>query len=154
MIRRTFFQTLAAAALPAPAITRAPLSQGNTPTVADRPEPALPPAPFAPEWLAEWQGLPRLPVLPDDTEWIEPINDRVTSIHILICIQLAQPFTFRYHGGSEPGKTRKVLPVMLFTTALCDMPADAAHPNPIYLLAWCRLRNAPRHFRIDRIEIA
>jgi predicted DNA-binding transcriptional regulator YafY len=62
---------------------------------------------------------------------------------------------FTYHGGSDPGQSRKVLPILLFQKIHPETDPHIPHiPNtsPIYLLAHCQTRNAPRTFRLDRIQ--
>ena len=82
---------------------------------------------------------------------IPDVEERSLVALILVSIGLGEPFEFQYLSGSEPGKSRQVLPVMLFTTALDDSACGVSTPNPIYLLAWCQARKAPRTFRLDRI---
>jgi hypothetical protein len=59
-----------------------------------------------------------------------------------------------------PGEIRRVLPTSLFrldfpsrNQGLAHDPGDIPEPpdSPIYLLAWCLSRNAPRTFRLDRV---
>lgn len=92
-----------------------------------------------------------MPVLAEDLPEIPDSHERELATHILQQIRTGNSLNFQYFGGSEPGKTRQVLPVLLFTTAVDDLPCGVGDPNPIYLLAWCLLRNAPRTFRLDRI---
>ena len=148
MIRRTFFHLLAG--IPLPGLR---WHQGLSPKSAD---PAPKPVPFPPsndtpdpEWLQEWLRLPRLPVVSADLPLIADPQERDLVALILQRIRSGSPFDFRYFGGSEPGKLRRVLPVLVFTTALGDQPCGAGDPNPLYLLAWCQYRNAPRTFRLD-----
>jgi predicted DNA-binding transcriptional regulator YafY len=93
-----------------------------------------------------------LPVLSDDLPQILEPRERDLAALILQRIRSGNSFDFHYFSGSEPGKLRKVLPVLLFTTALDGMPSGVGTPNPIYLLAWCQLRNAPRTFSLNRME--
>jgi hypothetical protein len=152
MIRRTFFQLLSGLTIPPPRWCTEHLQ----PTAGLVPKPVLPspanPSPD-PEWLTEWLRLPRLPLLWDDLAEILDLDERSLVALILVSIRLGEPFNFQYFGGSEPGKHRHVLPVLLFTTALDDMPYGAGDPNPIYLLAWCQSRHAPRTFRLDRVRV-
>ncbi len=96
--------------------------------------------------------MPRLPLLADDLPEIADPRERVLATQVLQRIGSGNSFDFQYFGGSEPGKSRQVLPVLLFTTAVDDMPCGVGDPNPIYLLAWCQSRNAPRTFRLDRMD--
>ncbi len=59
---------------------------------------------------------------------------------------------FIYSGGSEPENSRQVLPILLFQK-IDPENTDLQAPNisPIYLLAHCQTRNAPRTFRLDRM---
>ena len=41
---------------------------------------------------------------------------------------------------------------MLFTTADADSASWEFERGPIYLLAWCQSRDAPRTFRLDRMR--
>ena len=87
-----------------------------------------------------------LPLIPDP-------DQRELAAQILQRMRSGTPFTFQYLGGSEPGTRRQVLPVMLFTTDDDTNPASCQPElGPIYLLAWCQSRNAPRTFRLDRMS--
>jgi predicted DNA-binding transcriptional regulator YafY len=151
MIRRTFFELLSGAFFPRPIWHSAHLGE------------TLPPNPVAkataasvtidPEWLREWLRLPRLPLLTEDFSVIPNLKERSLVALILVSIGLGEPFQFQYFGGSEPGKSRRVLPVMLFTTRLDDVSCGVGTPNPIYLLGWCQTRQAARTFRLDRIRV-
>jgi len=159
MIRRTFFHLLSGFLLPRPDLLAAKL-----------PKPALPPLgtmlpPAAelsdPEWLREWRRIPRLEIAPKDLPDHNDPHQRSIAADIFPCIHHGTPFTFRYLGGSEPGLVRQVLPVLLFRLdyfGYChehrEDPADVPDPAvvPIYLLAWCLSRNAPRTFRLDRMQ--
>ena len=59
-------------------------------------------------------------------------------------------FEFGYLGGSEPGSTRRVQPILLFRKF--EMACDPTIPPPIYLLAFCHTRQQARTFRLDRIS--
>lgn len=95
--------------------------------------------------------MPRLPVVSADLPQIGDPQERALAALILQHIRSGSAYDFYYFGGSEPGKFRRVLPVLVFTTALDDLPCGAGDPNPLYLLAWCQYRDAPRTFRLDRI---
>lgn len=156
MIRRSFFQTLAATVFPSPVFAHKLHTAGNChdPSVPSRPPESVSSMDSEdPEWLVEWQGLPRLPLLADDLPEIGDTREHALATLILHRIRSGSPFDFHYLGGSEPGKIRRVLPVLLFHTALDDMPCGAGRPNPIYLLAWCLSRSAPRNFRLDRMKV-
>ena len=150
MIRRTFFERLSGAFLPRP------IWNSNHPrqSLSARPVGGVPPLPVSPdpEWLTEWMRLPRLPLLADDLPEIADPRERELAAQILQRIGSGNSFDFQYFGDSEPGKSRQVLPVLLFTTT-DDMPCGVGHPDPIYLLAWCLSRKAPRTFRLDRMGI-
>ncbi len=149
MIRRTFFELLAGAFIPrsvldsiSPRKSTLPCPLGGVPHLSES---------LDPEWLTEWMRLPRLPLLADDLPEIPDPSERELATQILQRIRSGNSFDFQYFGGSEPGKARQVLPVLLFTTSVDDMPCGVGDPNPIYLLAWCLSRYAPRTFRLDRI---
>ena len=148
MIRRTFFQLLAGIPIPRIGWHEGPSPKSTGPP--PKPVPLLPANdPPDPEWLQEWLRLPRLPVISADLPHIADPQERDLAALILQRIRSGSPFDFHYFGESEPGKLRRVLPVLVFTTALDDMPCGAGDPNPLYLLAWCQYRNAPRTFRLD-----
>ena len=107
-----------------------------------------------PEWLTEWMRQPRLNLLPGDLPSIPDPDQREVATQILRRMQSGTPFPFRYFGGSQPGTRRQVLPVMLFTTDDEDAASLEFELGPIYLLAWCQSRNAPRTFRLDRMRTA
>ena len=78
-------------------------------------------------------------------------------------IRGGRSFAFYYLGGSTPGEIRRVLPTSLFGLDLAshyqflvDDPTEFPEPadGPLYLLAWCEHRKAPRTFRLDRITSA
>lgn len=151
MIRRTFFELLTGAFIPRSVLNSTSSRKSTLPC----PLGGVPPLPESldPEWLTEWMRLPRLPLLSDDLPEIPYPSERELATQILQRIRSGNPIDFKYFGGSEPGKARQVLPVLLFTTAVDDMPCGDGDPNPIYLLAWCQSRNAPRTFRLDRMGI-
>lgn len=150
MVRRTFFHLLAGIPLPglrsherlSPKSIGHPAKPVPFPSSTDTP---------VPEWLLEWLRLPRLPVVSADLPQIAHPQERDLAALILQRIRSGSAFDFHYFSGSEPGKLRRVLPVLVFTTALDDLPCGAGDPNQLYLLAWCQSRNAPRTFRLDRI---
>lgn len=105
-----------------------------------------------PAWLTAWLRLPRLPIMPDHLPHFAEFRraEFELSCSILSHIQSGKPLTFTYHGGTEPETRRRVLPTFLYAT-----PSNIAHPElshePLYLLAHCLTRKAPRTFRLDRI---
>jgi hypothetical protein len=159
MIRRSFFQTLAAACLPRPILADAKSEQATCESSAR----ALhSPAPIQnPEWLEEWRKLPKVEVFAKDLPDHEDPHQRDLGEVILRHIGDGIPFTFRYTGGSEPGAVRTVLPTLLFCPDYCpyrmcyEDPTDLPDPSevPIYLLGWCQTRQAARTFRLDRMEM-
>lgn len=89
-----------------------------------------------PAWLRAWQAAPRYPVL----ESSDPLARR-----FLAAIHRGDSLVIRYLGGSEPGLRRLVTPSALYRVE--------GFPS-FYLTAHCHLRQKPRHFRLDLIEIA
>lgn len=160
MIRRSFFQTLAAALLPQPVIAIAKTAQPGC----EPPARALHnTSPIRnPEWLQEWREIPKLEIFTKDLPDHEDPHQRDLGEVILRHIGEGNSFTFRYMGGTEPGAVRTVLPTLLFSTDFCphrmcyEDPTALPAPNetPIYLLGWCHTRQAARYFRLDRMELA
>jgi predicted DNA-binding transcriptional regulator YafY len=159
MIRRTFFQTLAAALLPQPVIAVAKtLQPGCKPPARTLHNPA----PIQdPESLQEWREIPKMEVFAKDLPYHEDPHQRALGEIILRHIGEGAPFTFRYSGGSEPGVVRTVLPTLLFSPDYCpyrmcyEDPTELPDPSqtPIYLLGWCQTRQAARNFRLDWMEM-
>jgi hypothetical protein len=155
MIRRSFFQTLAAALLPQPVLAVAkPVQPTCEPPVSTLHSPA----PIQdPELLQEWREIPKLEVFAKDLPYHEDAHQRDLGEIILRHIGEGTPFTFRYDGGSEPGAVRTVL----FCPDFCpyrmcyEDPTELPPPSetPIYLLGWCQTRQAARYFRLDRMEL-
>lgn len=158
MIRRSFFQTLAAALLPQPVIaaTRTMQPGCKPPARALRN-----PAPIQnPLWLQEWREIPKLEIFAKDLSYRDDPHQRDLGEVLLRHIGEGTPITFRYTGGSEPGALRTVLPTLLFCTDShpnrmryedpTELP-DSSAPS-IYLLGWCQTRQAARTFRLDRME--
>ncbi len=87
-------------------------------------------------------------------------NDLATTVHtdeerfhgrlILGHIENQTDFEFRYLGGRNPGNSRRVLPILLFSKIELSRPATDLHM--IYLLAFCHTRQQTRTFRLDRIS--
>jgi hypothetical protein len=159
MIRRTFFQTLAAAFLPQPGLAA---SKAVQPTCEPPARTLHSPAPIQdPEWLQEWREIPKLEVFAKDLPNHEDPHQRELGEVILRHIGEGTPFTFRYTGGSEPGAVRTVLPTLLFCPDFCpyrmcyEDPTELPPPSetPIYLLGWCQTRHAARTFRLARMEV-
>ena len=157
MIRRTFFQLFSGLLLPRPAPETAVSPE---PDLRGMMRPPVTPSPD-PEWLREWRQIPRLEVCSEDLPFHNDPHQRALAADILLCIHSGTPFTFRYLGGSGPGEIRSVFPTWLFFLDyfshyqyLVDDPGEIpeAADCPIYLLAWCQSRSAPRTFRLDRIE--
>jgi hypothetical protein len=142
MIRRTFFHLLAGIQLPGVRWHQG-LSQKSA-DPAPKPVPVLPADDKPdPEWLLELLRLPRLPVVSAALPQIGDPQERDLAALILQRIRSGSPVDFHYFGGSEPGKLRRVLPVLVFTTALDDLPFGEGNPNPLYLLAWCNPAMCP-----------
>jgi hypothetical protein len=160
MIRRSFFQTLAAALLPQPVIAAAKTPQpGCKRSARALHRPALI---KNPEWLQEWREIPKLEVFAKDLSDRDDPHQRDLGEVLLRHIGEGSPITFRYTGGSEPGAIRTVLPTLLFAPDFrpnrmrYEDPrelSDSSAP-PIYLLGWCQTRQAARTFRLDRMEMA
>jgi hypothetical protein len=159
MIRRSFFQTLAAAVLPQPLLAAAkPLQPVCDPSARTLHNPA---PVHDPDWLREWREIPKLEIFAKDLPDHDDPHQRALGDVILRHIGAGLPFTFRYLGGSEPGAVRTVLPTLLFSPDFCpyrmcyEDPTELPDPSevPIYLLGWCQTRQAARTFRLDRMEM-
>jgi predicted DNA-binding transcriptional regulator YafY len=68
-------------------------------------------------------------------------------LQLHLAIQQEATLTMVYHGGTDPGHPRNITPALIFHKISGD------EVPPLYLLAWCHLRNAHRTFRLDRIEL-
>jgi hypothetical protein len=159
MFRRSFFQTLAAALLPRPILATAKTVQpGCEPPARTLHHPA---PVMDPEWLREWREIPKMEIFAKDLPDHDDPHQRAVAADILDHIQSSRPFTFLYHGGSEPGAFRTVLPTLLFFPDFCpyrmcyEDPTELPDPSEvaIYLLGWCQTRQAARTFRLDRMEM-
>jgi predicted DNA-binding transcriptional regulator YafY len=159
MIRRSFFQTLAAAVFPQPFLAAAkPLQPTCEPFASALRHPAHV---LDPDWLREWREIPKLEIFAKDLPADDDPPQRALGDVILRHIGEGRPFTFLYHGGSEPGAVRTVLPTLLFAPDFCpyrmcyEDPTELPAPSetPIYLLGWCQTRHAARTFRLDRMEM-
>lgn len=76
----------------------------------------------------------------DDLPQILDPHELDLAILILQRIRSSGPIDFRYLS-------------LLFTTAPNAIPPGAGDTNPPYLLTWCLVRNAPRTFRLDRMQV-
>jgi hypothetical protein len=167
MIRRSFFQVLSSLFLPVPVpkpgASLSPLqvgTQSHAESISQFPSAFWVPSVTDPEWLRDWLRIPRLEIREDDLPHISDSHQRALAAEIFMRIRVGRPFAFRYLGGSTPGEIRRVLPTSLFGLDiashyqfLVDAPTEFPEPadGPLYLLAWCQHRNAPRTFRLDRI---
>ncbi len=159
MIRRSFFQTLAAVMLPPPVLATAKPAPAACGLPAQASHPSAPER--DPDWLREWREMPKREVCVHDLPFHCDPRRRDFASAILYSITEGTPLTFRYHGGSEPGAARTVLPTLLFRPERSSFPEfrsgdpagfSALHETPIYLLGWCQTRHAARTFRLDRME--
>ena len=105
---------------------------------------------FPASTLDDWLRLPMRPIL--DPE-ILPTAYQKLARQLLERMTDGQPVDFTYHGGSDPGTLRRVLPVLLFQKLDPELPEIDALGEPTYLLAYCQTRNAPRTFRLDHITL-
>lgn len=101
----------------------------NDPNSAEAPELA--------RWdpLEDWLERPHLPV------WI---IDEEPGAQILLAMLKRVAVQFCYLGGSTPGEARTVRPLEVFRVR---------PEGPIYVRAWCEVRNAERTFRLDRVGL-
>jgi hypothetical protein len=99
--------------------------------------------------LSAWLRLPMQPLL---TASDVPQRFRDVASVIFAALPNGTPLTFHYQGGSTPGELRSVLALMIFQKIDPDSPHKEPADQPVYLLAFCQTRNAPRIFRLDRIE--
>ena len=115
-LRRAGF--LAVAALP-----------GRLPAGAPSPTPG-------PDWLSQWDSLPRLPV----REARDPV--------VAACLAAAgegRALSLYYHGGDSPGRLRRFSPELVFQVPIHEQR---------YISGYCHLRRSPRILRADRIALA
>lgn len=135
------------------------------------------PAPLPP-LLQAWLKLPRLPLGLEDLDWAteyarnelhhalvtpeasreqaDAFRDRLRELdlarQLLPRLRNGGPVQFSYLGGSSPGIARSVLPTLLFTIPNSDhFDTNEAPIAPIYLLAHCSNRQAPRTFKLANI---
>lgn len=112
MIRRSFFQILAAALLPQPILAAGePARQASAAVGRTLPVP-VPGRP--PEWLRVWREIPKIELFPGDLECHDDVRQRDIAAQVMRYIDADLPFSFRYAGGSEPGSVRSVRPILLF----------------------------------------
>lgn len=102
---------------------------------AGHPARAMPQVDGQPDWLRHWQADQIIPILQSDCP-IEQI--------ILQGIPSQNTLAIRYDGGSSPGESRSISPILLFAKQ-----NYSAH----YLLAWCHQRKQARTFRIDAVSL-
>lgn len=157
MIRRSFIELTFGVLLPNSHRHSSGTRRALAPVSPPPPGPVLPAPPVEPDapWFAEWLHRPRRPVLAADLPQIRDLRQRRLATEILQRMRSGAAIEFRYYGGTEPGETREVLPVLLFVPEKHSHDS-AARPKPaleprIYLLAWCQTRSAPRSFRLDRM---
>jgi predicted DNA-binding transcriptional regulator YafY len=124
MNRRDFFKQLAGAAFANEAARSEP--------------PSHPMLDDCPEWLRTWRLLPRFPV------W-ESAEPAVT--HLLQALHANAALSITYHGGSQPGRSRRFTPAGVFRVAEED-------EAPLYVCGWCHERMAFRTLRLDRLHLA
>lgn len=87
---------------------------------------------------------------PDTTRWrtakrkILLASDDPIVWPILAAHYEARPIRFLYWGGSNPGETREVIPLVLFTVAGF---------HSVWFEAWCPMRQAKRTFNCKKIQL-
>jgi hypothetical protein len=100
--------------------------------------------------LLAWKRLPMQPLVsPDDLPVFPNPQHLVGFMLLLYGTQI--DIGFRYSGGSQPGADRLVRPILLFRKIDPKLDPGAQSNAPVYLLAFCRTRNEPRTFRLDRM---
>ena len=62
-----------------------------------------------PPWLADWLRLPMQPLLHLSDI---PANEKATAAILLRHIGTGTPLEFLYHGGTSPGKSRRLTPLL------------------------------------------
>jgi len=142
MTRRTLIEALSALFIPTTAIAAA-LPAMTLPDDSGR---ANHPSP--PSGLEAWLRLPMQPLLAAADA---PPACREASAWVFEGLSAGAALSFIYEGGSEPGTRRSALPVLLFQKIDPYFPEEKPADKPVYLLAFCQARNAPRIFRLDRI---
>lgn len=96
--------------------------------------------------LEHWKRTRRIPVVDYPTDSVLPReqNKAATIRRILQAIETGACLSFAYHGGSTPGRRRKVSPASLFRVQ--------DYGDVIYLTGYCHTRHANRTFRLGRIH--
>jgi len=85
-------------------------------------------------WLGDWQQAPKEAVLHSDDPKVW---------RILACYWLQEHVDFIYHGGSESGTPRRVIPREVF---------QAEGYSSVWFRGYCELRQADRTFNLKRLE--
>lgn len=98
--------------------------------------------------LEAWLRLPMQPLL---CAGEVPPSQRATAVRIFESMPCSSALSFHYQGGSDPGTRRSAIPVLLFRKISPDLDIHEPAEKPVYLLAFCQIRNAPRVFRLDRM---
>lgn len=158
MMRRSFFQVVAAALLPQPVLAGGkPLPAKSAAVAGSLPVQA---AGRPPDWLLAWREIPKIELFPGDLECHDDERQREIAARVMRHIDAGLPLTFRYCGGSAPGTVRTVQPILLFYQDYFSYYPPSEEPgvrtefreSPFYLLGWCQTRQAARYFRLDRME--
>lgn len=99
-----------------------------------------------PSWLEEWLSRPIQPVL-DHLDMTGRIHEEIINwAHLRKAMHRRSSLTIHYHGGTEPGRLRRITPALVFHKL------DDDGIPPLYVLAWCHLRKEHRTFRLDRMR--
>jgi predicted DNA-binding transcriptional regulator YafY len=91
--------------------------------------------PEVPQAIRRWRSAFRLPLARPRTRTEQRVHDAIRD---------HQPLTFAYYGGSDAGHLRTVDPIILFRVEGFD---------GAYLIAYCRLRQEFRTFRVGRMSL-
>lgn len=156
MHRRPFLQLLAGLIHGIPTVTAsASPSLGNLQNTSHPVVSAI----FSPgdsleNFLLEWQRLPMqpIPTVEDIPKNVTPFEREIATSLLSVMREGVADFHFTYQGGSEPGTTRQVQPILLFQKF--EFAYDLPERFHLYLLAFCQSRQAARTFRLDRIRSA
>jgi predicted DNA-binding transcriptional regulator YafY len=89
-----------------------------------------------PNAIRTWRSAFRLPFARPRTRTEQRAHDAIRD---------HQPLTFVYYGGSDAGNLRTVDPIILFRVEGFD---------GAYLIAYCRLRQEFRTFRVARMGLS
>ena len=87
--------------------------------------------------LQTWENAHTHPI------YTAPAEDALTT-QLLLHLYQRHPITIIYHGGSQPGEARTILPLLLIRKSRYDTN---------YLIAHCQKRQQPRTFNLDKIEL-